>query len=115
MQISSTNAVSISTAKRARVGVEFVGRWRPSVLLQRPVSAVALSDYVVVASCLKRKGRKTCYTFFFFLFEDFGIYANVSSGASSPVITRRYWLNTMRNKAAILCCVTDGVLFCVGQ
>lgn len=54
-------------------------------------------------------------THFFFLFEEFGIYANVSSGASSPVITRRYWLNTIRNEAAILCCVNDVVLFCIGS
>lgn len=49
----------------------------------------------------------------FFFFEDFGVYSDVSSGASSPVIEQRYWLNTMRNQAAILCCVNDGVLFCV--
>lgn len=61
------------------------------------------------------KEGKPATLFFFFLFEEFGIYANVSSGASSPVITQIYWLNTIRNEAAILCCVNDGVLFCVGS
>lgn len=108
-KILSTNAVSTSTAAWARVGVEFEEvETLCTTRFQGSVSAVALSDWLL-HPVSKRKGRKTCYTFFFF--EDFRIYANVSSGASSPVITPRYWLNPMRNEAAILCCV----FFCVGS
>lgn len=74
---------------------------------------MGLGDWLLHSISNAKEGKPA--TLFFFLFEDFGIYANVSSGASSPVLMLRYWLNTMRNEAAIFCCVDEGVFFCVGS
>lgn len=77
------------------------------------VPALGLSDCGCCILFQTQRKENLLHIFFFSL--KILEYILTLAQVPHPVITQIYWLNTMRNEAAILCCVNDGVLFCVGS